>query len=194
LKYILKNTHTDSYLYFFHSALVWNIVQSAERLTQEDWMTLMASHDMNLTDGYELVPALGLKYQMPLQRTSFSMYKQKARIQCKVCFGKFGFEEILTHRETCKYTKPKRSKKPVKPIKIPGGVVEMDLTPKTLVDIQIHSERGRLKRGYVSCSGCQNRVYISTKYEDTSLGPAYICPDCKAILRPKDAMSYRVGR
>jgi hypothetical protein len=194
MKYVLKNTHTDSYLHFFHSAMVWNTVQSAERLTQEEWTAFLASHDMNLKNGYELVPAAGLKYQMPLQRTSFSMYKQKVRIDCKKCLGKFGFEEIIAHRETCKYKKPKPSKKPRKLIKTPGVVVEMDLTPRTPVDIQINSDRGRLKRGYVSCSGCLNRVYISTKYADTSLGPAFICPDCKAILRPKDAMSYRVGR
>ena len=194
MKYILKNTHTNKYLHFVHSALAWNTMESAEQLTSEDWVLFAASHDINLDNGYELVPATGVKYQAPLQRTSFSMHKQKARIQCKVCFGKFGFEEILTHRDTCKYTKPKRSKKPVKPIKIASGVVEMDLAPKTPVDIEIHSERGKRHRGYVSCSGCLNRVYISTKYEDTSLGPAFICPDCKAILRPKDAMSYRVGR
>ena len=123
MKYVLKNIHTDKYLHFVHSALAWNTVESAEQLPEPEWTVFLASHDMNLKDGYELVPALGLKYQMPLQRTSFSMYKQKARIQCKVCFGKFGFEEILTHRETCKYTKPKRSKKPVKPIKIPGASI-----------------------------------------------------------------------
>lgn len=169
-------------------------MESAAQLTREDWSVVAASHDMKLDNGYELVPATGIKYQALQHSTSFSMHKQKARIQCKVCFGKFGFEEILTHREACKYTKPKRSKKPVKAIKIPGDVVEMDLTPKTPVDIQINSERGRRHRGFVSCAGCLNRVYITTKYADTSLGPAFICPDCKAILRPKDAMSYRVGR